>query len=34
MKFTYTEKPIRGGSLLLPLIKIRGHRCEECGLSQ
>ena len=30
--FKKTDKPVKGGALLKPLIDIRGHRCECCGL--
>lgn len=32
--FKKTEQPLRGGVLLPELIKLRGHKCECCGLSE
>ena len=32
--FKKTDKPVKGGALLKPLIDIRGHRCECCGLTE
>ena len=32
--FTKTDKPIKGGVLLQPLISLRGHKCECCGLTE
>ena len=32
--FTKTDKPIKGGALLQPLISLRGHKCECCGLTE
>lgn len=31
MIFTKTNQPLRGGLLLKELLKIREHKCEECG---
>lgn len=32
--FKKTEKPVKGGILLHPLIQIRGHKCECCKLTE
>ena len=32
--FVYSDKPIRSGVLLRNLIKIRGRKCEKCGLTE
>ena len=32
IEFKYTDFPYRGGLLRDELIKLRGHRCENCGL--
>ena len=32
--FKKTDKPVKGGALLKPLIDIRGRRCECCGLTE
>lgn len=34
IKFEITKYPYHGGSLRNALIKIRGNRCEKCGLTQ
>lgn len=33
INFGYTDFPYRGGVLKDELIKLRGHQCEDCGLS-
>lgn len=32
--FKKTKQPLRGGMLLPELVKLRGHKCECCGLSE
>jgi len=33
IKFEHTEFPYHGGALKDELIKIRGNKCEDCGLT-
>lgn len=34
VKFEYVEQPYRGGILKDALIKLRGNKCEDCGLTE